>query len=182
MAIQAASNERQLVVFSLNNESYGIDIESVREIIRMQDVTHVPRAPKHVRGVINIRGKVIPILCLRERFGLSVLERTDDQRIVVLEIGDVAAGIVVDKVDEVMRIPEDSINPPSAIVTTADSNYLEGIANLDDRLIILLDLQQVVTVASEATRHETLDAESNEEAALQTADAEEEKEAALALA
>ena len=139
-------DEQQLVVFDLADEGYGVDISAVREIIRLQEITRVPRTPEFVEGVINLRGKVIPVIDLRKRFGLTVEAESQDNRIVVVDIGDQDIGVVVDAVTEVLRIPTDSVEPPASVITTADSDYLLGIAKLDSRLIILLDLRKVLSV------------------------------------
>ncbi len=137
--------ERQLVVFDLASESYGVDIDAVREIIRMQTITKVPRTPEFVEGVINLRGKVIPVVDLRKRFRLSIAEQSADNRIVVVDIGGQDIGVIVDAVTEVLRIFDDSIEPPSAAITTTESDYLMGIAKVEDSLIILLDLECVLS-------------------------------------
>ena len=135
--------EKQLVIFDLAQEAYGVDINTVREIIRMQEITNVPRTPEFVEGVINLRGNVIPVVDLRKRFGLPATETTKDSRVVVVDISGQDIGMVVDAVTEVMRIPTDSVEPPSSVITTADSDYLEGIVKLDNRLIIMLSLSRV---------------------------------------
>ena len=143
------STERQLVVFDLNEEAYGVDISAVREIIRMQEITRVPRAPDFIEGVINLRGKVIPVVDLRKRFTMPATERTDEHRIVVVDVDGQDIGMVVDAVTEVSRIPSSSIEPPSSVITTDDSEYLTGIVKTDDKLIILLDIAKVIS-SSEA--------------------------------
>ncbi|MDA1129429.1 MAG: chemotaxis protein CheW [Chloroflexi bacterium] len=137
-------DEKQLVVFDLASETYGVDIGSVREIIRIQETTKVPRTPEFVEGVINLRGKVIPVIDLRKRFGFKKTEATKDTRIVVVDIGGNDIGVVVDAVTEVLRLSSASVEPPSGVITTADSDYLLGIAKLETRLIILLDLQRAL--------------------------------------
>lgn len=137
--------EQQLVVFDLAQEAYGVDINVVREIIRMQDITSVPKTLDFVRGVINLRGRVIPVVDLRKRFALPEAEHTKDSRIVVVDISGQDIGMVVDAVTEVMRIPNSSVAPPSAIITSTDSDYLQGIVKLESKLIILLDLDRVFT-------------------------------------
>jgi purine-binding chemotaxis protein CheW len=137
--------EMQLVVFDLTPEAYGVDIGTVREIIRVQEITHVPNAPDFVEGVINLRGKVIPVVDLRKRFGLAAHEETKDSRIVVVDIGGEDIGIRVDAVTEVLRISADTVAPASSIITTADSYYILGIAKLGERLIILLNLDKVLS-------------------------------------
>lgn len=137
--------EQQLVVFELNNEVYGVDIAKVHEIIRMQNITQVPRAPQFVEGVINLRGRVIPVVDLRKRFGFAKTEHSKQSRIVVVEIDGQTIGMIVDGVSEVLRIPTASIEPPSPVVTTLDSDYLKGIAKLEDSLIILLQLDKILS-------------------------------------
>ena len=139
-----SGDERQLVVFQLGAELYGCEISRVHEIIRLQSVTKVPRAPAFVEGVINLRGKVIPVVDLRRRFGLPTADHTRASRIVVVEIGDQVVGIVVDGVSEVLRVNSAIVEPPSPVVAGIDSEYLHGIAKLADRLVILLDLDRIL--------------------------------------
>ncbi len=139
------SGERQLVVFDLNEEAYGVNISQVREIIRMQEITRVPRAPEFIVGIINLRGKVIPVVDLRARFSMPETERTDEHRIVVVDVDGQDIGMVVDAVKEVSRIPSSSIEPPSTVITTNDSEYLTGIVKTDEKLIILLDIAKVIS-------------------------------------
>ena len=143
--VDTSRSEQQLVVFDLDSEAYGVDIGAVREIIRLQEITRVPRTPDFVEGVINLRGKVIPVVDLRKRFMLPVAEQNDDNRIVVIDIGGQDIGIVVDAVTEVLRILSESVEPPSSVITTADSDYLMGICKLESRMIILLDLERVLS-------------------------------------
>ena len=139
------TGESQLVVFDLNEEAYGVDISAVREIIRMQETTRVPRAPEFIEGVINLRGKVIPVVDLRSRFSMPATERTDEHRICVVDVEGQDIGMVVDAVTEVSRIPTTSIEPPSSVITTNDSEYLTGIVKTDEKLIILLDIAKVIS-------------------------------------
>ncbi len=143
--------EHQLVVFDLANEQYGVDIAAVEGIIKMQTITAVPRAPQFVEGVTNLRGKVLPVIDLRKRFGLARGEATKDMRIVVVEMGGATVGIVVDGVSEVLRVSEDAIEPPSPIVTTVDSAFIRGIAKVSERLVILLDLGKVLSLQEQST-------------------------------
>ena len=138
------AKEKQLVIFDLAEETYGVEIISVREIIRIQEITKVPRTPEFVEGVINLRGKVIPVIDLRKRFGFRQAEATKDTRIVVVDIGGNDIGVIVDAVTEVLRFSADAVEPPTGIITTSDSDYLLGIAKLENRLIILLDLQRAL--------------------------------------
>ena len=139
------TSQQQLVVFTLDSESYGVDISKVSGIERMQEITRVPRTPEFVEGVINLRGRVIPVVHLRKLFFLSEGEITKETRIVVVDIGGEPIGVHVDEVTEVLTIPTDSIEPPSSVITSADSDYLLGIAKLEDRMIILLNLDKVLS-------------------------------------
>jgi purine-binding chemotaxis protein CheW len=142
--LAANGDEQQLVVFQLGAELYGVEIARVHEIIRLQTVTRVPHAPAFVEGVINLRGKVIPVVDLRRRFGLPMADHTRASRIVVVEIGDQVVGIVVDSVSEVLRVNKGTIEPPSPVVAGIESDYLLGIAKLPERLVILLNLDRVL--------------------------------------
>ncbi|MEW6523235.1 MAG: chemotaxis protein CheW [Bacillota bacterium] len=141
-----SSGELQLVVFELAGESYGVDIAQVREIIVMQKITRVPRAPGFVEGIINLRGKVIPVVDLRRRFGLPAERAVAGQeRIVVVEFDSTSIGLVVDAVSEVLRVPLDTVEPPSPVITGTEVEYLEGVAKLEERLVILLNLDRVLS-------------------------------------
>jgi len=138
------AGEEQLVVFTLANETYGIDISAVNEIIRMQDITEVPRTPDFVEGVINLRGRIVPVIDLRKRFGLEVAEKTQASRIIVVEMDEVTVGMIVDSVSEVLRLPKENIEPTPPMVSGVDSAYLRGVGKWNDRLIILLDINKVL--------------------------------------
>lgn len=142
---QTSNTEMQLVVFDLASEFYGVDIGDVREINRMQAITRVPGAPSFVEGVINLRGRVVPVVDLRKRLNLKVGEQTQESRIVVVDIGGRDVGVIVDAVSEVLRISTTTIEPPSSMITNIDSDYLRGIAKLDAKLVILLDLNKVLS-------------------------------------
>lgn len=134
----------QLVSFHIGSEEYGVDILKVQEINRMVDITKVPQAPHYVDGVINLRGKVIPIVDLRKRFSLEIKEYDKNTRIVVVDINGNILGMVVDSVSEVLRLPSNTIEPPPDIVTGINSEYIKGVAKLEDRLLIFLDLSKVI--------------------------------------
>ena len=135
----------QLVTFELFEEIFALPILDVREIIRMTDITPVPQAPNFVEGVINLRGQIIPVVDLRKRFGLSAAELTDDTRVIVVELGnEVVIGLIVDAVREVERLPSDTIVPPPALVAgSIGAEYIKGISNHDDKMIIHIDLRKV---------------------------------------
>lgn len=145
--------ENQLVVFDLANEHYGVDIAAVEGIIKMQAITNVPRAPQSVEGVTNLRGKVLPVIDLRKRFGLPPEEATKNTRIVVVEMNGATVGMIVDGVSEVLRVSPDAVEPPSPIVATVDSAFIKGIAKVGERLVILLDLGKVLSTRESASLH-----------------------------
>lgn len=138
--------EQQLVVFDLANEHYGLDISAVEGIIKMQAITKMPQAPSFVEGVTNLRGTVVPVIDLRKRFGLATLEHTKDTRIVVVYMEKTKIGMIVDGVSEVLRIPEESIEPTPPMVSTVNTAFIRGIAKLDNRLVTLLDLSKVLSL------------------------------------
>lgn len=135
----------QLVTFRLGKEEFSLDILKVQEIIRHMDLTRVPRTPDFVDGVINLRGRVIPVLDLRKRFGLPADEKTNDTRIIVVDVDNRTVGLKVDAVSEVLRLPADTVEPPPAIVAGAESDYIKGVGKLEGRLIILLDISRILT-------------------------------------
>lgn len=135
----------QLVTFSIGEEEFGVDILKVQEIIRTMEITRVPRAADYVVGVINLRGKVIPIIDLRRRFGLQPKGHDENTRIIVIEISNMIVGFVVDSVSEVLRIPADTVEPPPPVVAGLDSEYINGVGKLEDTLLILLDLDKLLS-------------------------------------
>jgi purine-binding chemotaxis protein CheW len=138
-------SETQIVVCELKNESYGLDISRVFEIIRLQPVTALPQAPHFVDGVINLRGRIIPIVDLSVRFGMARSGVTRESRIVVTGTCDTRVGLVVDGVSEVLMIPDDAVEAtPAAVASSTDSASLKGIARMGDRLIILLELDALL--------------------------------------
>jgi purine-binding chemotaxis protein CheW len=143
---QTGSDELlQLVSFRIGGEEFGVDILKVQEINRMMEVTRVPNAPEYVDGVINLRGKVIPIIDLRRRFGMERKEHDKTTRIVVVELTGKVVGFVVDGVEEVLRIPRSVTEPPPSIVGGVRDEYITAVGKLEDRLLILLDLDKVLT-------------------------------------
>lgn len=131
-----------LVTFNLLKEEFGVEISSVQEIIRATDITPVPGAPSHVRGVINLRGKIIPVVDLRRRFSLPEVESSDDQRIVVVELGAKRIGMLVDSVSQVIKVPVGVVEEMPEEAVSVDENYIKGVGKLDSRLIIILDLNR----------------------------------------
>lgn len=135
----------QLVTFSIDEEEFGVNILKVQEIIRIMEITRVPRSPEFVEGVINLRGRVIPIVDLRRRFGLAAIAHDKDTRIIVIELNSLVVGFIVDAVSEVLRIPADTVEPTPPVAAGVDSEYISGVGKLQDRLLILLDLDKLLT-------------------------------------
>ncbi|HRE58944.1 MAG: chemotaxis protein CheW [Candidatus Kapaibacterium sp.] len=135
----------QLVSFNIGDEEFGVDILGVQEINRMTEVTRVPNAPSYVEGVINLRGKVIPVIDLRKRLMMNARGHDQDTRIIVVEIENKVIGFVVDKVNEVLRIPQSVTEAPPSMVSGIKSDYITAIGKLTDRLIILLDLDKILS-------------------------------------
>ena len=130
----------QLVTFEVGSEEFAIPILSVQEINRMMEITRVPQSPPFVEGVINLRGKIIPVVDLRQRFGMETAERNGDNRIIVVEVNGRVIGFTVDRVNEVLRIDHGIVEPAPAMVASLDSDYVQGVGKLPDRLLILLEL------------------------------------------
>ncbi|HBG15143.1 MAG TPA: chemotaxis protein CheW [Firmicutes bacterium] len=136
----------QLVIFKLGEEEFGVNILQVREIEKLdQGITRVPRAPHFVEGIINLRGDIIPIVDLRKRFGLTLPPVGYNSRVIIVEVGEALVGMLVDAVVEVLRIPVSAIEPPPSITKGVDSYFLAGVANIDDRLIVLLNLERALS-------------------------------------
>lgn len=136
--------ELQLVIFRLGNEEYGLPITKVQEINRLVPITKLPQTPSFMEGVINLRGRIIPVIDLRKRFQLKVAEHGDDSRIIIVEVSGQTVGIIVDAVSEVVRMPGASVEPPPPVFIL-DAQYIYGVGKLEDRLLILLDIDNILT-------------------------------------
>jgi purine-binding chemotaxis protein CheW len=138
-AQQADSTVRQLVVFRLEDSSYGLDIQVVREINRLVTVTPIPKAPSYVEGIINLRGQVVPVVNLGQRFDLARTEHGTDSRIVVVEAGGYTLGLVVDEVSEVLRVPSSDIEAATNMASTGiELGFVEGVGKVDERMILII--------------------------------------------
>lgn len=137
----------QLVTFTLEKEEYAVDIMKVQEINRLTEITKVPNSPPHMEGVINLRGKVIPVINLRKRFGLPEREVDNSTRVVIMDLQGITMGLIVDSVSEVLRIPQDVIEPSPLLGSEARTEFIQGIAKLKDRLVILIDIDRLVEKA-----------------------------------
>ncbi len=143
-----AEQELQLVTFRLANEEYGLPITKVQEINRLVPVTKLPQTPSFMEGIINLRGRIIPVIDLRKRFTMTVTSHDDETRIIIVEISGQIVGVTVDAVKEVVRINMANIEPPPTTVAV-DSQYINGVGKINDRLIILLDIDKVFTAQEE---------------------------------
>jgi len=150
MATQAKVGKSQqnragkYLTFVLANETYGLEILKVREIMGLMDITAVPRTPEFVKGVINLRGKVIPVVDLRLKFGLKEAEHTDETCIIVVNVSSMEMGIVVDKVSEVLDIAGDEIEETPSFGTEVDTDFILGMGKAEGKVTILLDIGKVL--------------------------------------
>ncbi len=152
---RGTSDVRQLVVFRLSDGSYALDIQVVREINRLIDITPVPKAPDFVEGIINLRGTIIPVVDLGLRFEMPRTEHSKDTRIVVVESEGHTLGLIVDEVSEVLRIPEDEIDPATNMTTTGiNLDYVTGVGKVGERLILILSPERLFTVEEKARLRE----------------------------
>ncbi|PKR78641.1 chemotaxis protein CheW [Halalkalibacillus sediminis] len=138
-------NDVKVIVFRLKDEEYGVPVEYVGSIERMQDITRVPRAPKFVKGVINLRGVVTPIIDLRERFGIEESTYSESTRIIIVSIDDKDVGMIVDGANDVVDVAESDIEPPPEVVGSVNVDYIRGVAKINQRLLILLNLDKVLS-------------------------------------
>lgn len=142
-----SKQEIQLVIFKIGDEEFGVSISQVREIVRLVPITPIPRAPEFIEGVVNLRGQIIAVIDLARRINLKANPRSEKSRIVVVEINESNAGMIVDEVVEVLRLPTASIEEtPELLGAEAHHKYLKGVGKLQDRLLIILDLAKILTV------------------------------------
>jgi purine-binding chemotaxis protein CheW len=136
--------EHQVVGFRIGNETYGVRIGSVREIVRVPEITAVPNAPDVIEGVINLRGKIIPVMDLRKRFGSGGVQPDKKNRILVVELDSKLVGLIVTSASEVLKIPPSEIESPGSVFAEGESSYVTGVGKLKGRLIILLDIARLL--------------------------------------
>lgn len=136
--------ELQVVGFRIGRETFGLPISIVREIVRVPEITAVPNAPDYIEGVINLRGRIIPIVDLRKRFGQKTVESSKKNRIVVVEIGPRAFGLIVNSASEVLRIPPSEIEEPNSVFQEGELDFVTGVGKLKGRLVILLDVSKIL--------------------------------------
>jgi purine-binding chemotaxis protein CheW len=141
----------QLVVFKIGKEYFGVGIDVIREIVRLPEVTDVPDAPDFLEGMINLRGKIVPVIDLKKRLKLQGGERGKATRVLITDETDTLAGLIVDSVDEVVRIEPEAVEEPPEMMTAIGVEYITGVAKVDERLIILLDITKILS-AEEISR------------------------------
>ncbi|HPO50024.1 MAG TPA: chemotaxis protein CheW [Spirochaetota bacterium] len=144
MEATVGGNERQLILFNLGKGNYGIPIENVFEIKKMEEITVVPKAPKFIEGVINLRGNVIPVVDLRKRFGMEKIEYAKKTKIIIVEIGKRQFGLIVDSVAEVVTLSNDQIEQSLPTVSGLKAEFINGIGKLNEKLIIILEISRIL--------------------------------------
>ncbi len=160
-----SDGELQLVAFNIGSEEFGVEIMNVQEIIRMTSITKIPQAPDYIRGIINLRGRIIVVINLNVVLGMETKEQDENTRIIVANIGDTVMGFVVDSVSEVIRLPQKSVEPaPAVIADKIGTEYVMGVGKLDNRLLILLNLDKILG-AKELHSVQSISAEAMETAA-----------------
>ena len=135
----------QLITFKIGQETFGVDILSIKEVNRMMEITRLPRAPGFIKGVINLRGKILPIIDTRKRFHLEPKDPDRHTRIIIIERDDKLVGIIVDEVLEVLRISAGIVDPPPPFVAGIDTTFIRGVGKLDERLLILIDIDKLMS-------------------------------------
>lgn len=140
------SKEFQLVVFTLGDEEFGVDIAQVREIVRLVQITYLPKAPSFIEGVVNLRGQVLAVIDLSKRLNIASKPRSEQSRIIVVEVSDNTVGMIVDSVSEVLRLSSERVEEvPNLVETEVPEHYIRGVGKLKDRLLVLLDLNRVLS-------------------------------------
>lgn len=144
---ETLNSECKIIVFQLNDKEYAIPVEQVRSIEKIQHITRVPGTAPYIKGVINLRGVVTPIVDLRVRFGLEQVEYQDHTRIIIAVLDGFEVGLIVDAANDVIDISKDQIEPPPEVVSGTEAEYINGVVKVGKRLMILLELQKVLNVA-----------------------------------
>lgn len=161
---EGQAKEYHLVVFAIGDEEFGVEITQVKEIVRLMEITYLPKAPAFIEGVINLRGQVIAVVNLAKRLGISAKPKSDAVRIIILEVQENNVGMVVDSVSEVLKLGADQVQEvPQIIETEVPQHYIYAVGKLKDRLLVLLDLNRVLTPEEIQGVREHLKTTSNQE-------------------
>lgn len=139
-----APREVQLVLFKMSGSEFGVEIHQVREINRVGEITKVPKAPEFLEGVMNLRGRIVPVVDLKKRFHLPPVEATSQSRIIIIEVGDQFIGLWVDRVTEVLKVSPSAVSPPPEMILTIAGEYISGLVEVKERLVILLNLPRIL--------------------------------------
>ncbi|MCX7922397.1 MAG: chemotaxis protein CheW [Clostridia bacterium] len=139
-----SSDIKQFIVFRLGNEEYGLDTLKITTIVRMMTITRVPKTPSFIKGVINLRGDIIPVMDLRKRFNLSESEETEDTRIIIIKIDEILIGVMVDAVVEVLHLTEESIENVTNFTNDLSMDYIFGVGKVDNRIVTLLNFEKLI--------------------------------------
>ncbi len=139
------NNIQQFVIFKLENEEYGVDILKVKTIEKMIRIARVPKAPHYVKGVINLRGEIVPIIDLRKKFNLPESVETDNTRIIIVSIEDITVGLIVDSASEVIEIPKEFIEDTPELIGNIDQSNISSIGKVNERIIILLNIARILS-------------------------------------
>jgi len=137
--------EKQYVIFKLNREEYGVAISHVQEITEIKSITTVPNTPPFVEGIINLRGKIVPIVSIKKRFDLPQQGEMEEQRIIIINLSEKQVGFIVDDASQVLTLDEDQIENPPELIAGIDRNYIIGIGKVEEKIIVLLDLEKILT-------------------------------------
>ncbi len=137
--------EKQYVIFKLNREEYGVEISHVQEITEIKSITTVPNTPVFVEGIINLRGKIVPIVSIKKRFDLPQQAEMGEQRIIIINLKDKQVGFIVDDASQVLTLDENQIEKPPELVAGIDRDYIIGIGKVEDKIIVLLDLEKILS-------------------------------------
>ncbi|SER60164.1 chemotaxis protein CheW [Salipaludibacillus aurantiacus] len=141
---ESSLDDIKVIVFQLKDEEYGVEVEQVKSIERVQHITRVPSTPDFVEGVINLRGVVTPIIDLRKRFNIEGLDHSDTTRVIIVTVEKMDVGLVVDAANDVIDIPRSAVEPPPQVVGGLEAEYIRGVAKLEKRLLVLLNLDKVL--------------------------------------
>ncbi|WP_010249137.1 chemotaxis protein CheW [Acetivibrio cellulolyticus] len=138
---------KQYVVFMLGKENYGVDIQKVTTIEKIMPYARVPKTPDYVKGVINLRGEIVPVMDIRTKFGMEVSEETEETRIIIIKINEISLGIIVDEVDEVLNLTEESIENVANFTNDLSMDYILGVGKVDGRIVTLLNLEKIIDIS-----------------------------------
>ena len=139
---------KQYVVFLLGKENYGVEIHSVTTIEKMLPYARVPKTPDYIKGVINLRGEIVPIMDIRARFGMDVSEETEETRVIIIKINDISLGIIVDEVDEVLDLNEEAIENVANFTNDLSMDYILGVGKIDGRIVTLLNIEKLADISN----------------------------------